>query len=371
MEVPLQKTNNYLLLAILVTVVLYFGQPVLIPLAFGALFAMLMAPLCRYLDKKTNRGLSSFICMMIVMVAILIILGVAAWQVASFVEDMPAIKERTEKFITSAQQFIQETFGVSPEKQKSFMQKQMSTAGESAGAYAGQLLGSISSATGWLVLSLIFTFLFLYNKERYESFFVKIFKNDEPAHVKSIVKKISQVSEQYLLGRTYSILIMFVLYSTGLLIIGIKNALLLAAIASLLTFIPYVGTIFGSIFPVIMALITEDSTTPAIWTAVVMVSIQALDNYFIEPYVVGGEVNLSAFATIFIIVCGGLVWGIPGTILFIPLLAIIKIICDNVESLKPYGYLIGDPDGSKPSKLKMWIQEKFQKAKKTNGKAKS
>lgn len=364
MEMQLQKANNYLLLAILVAVVLYFGQPVLIPLAFGALFAMLMAPLCRIMDKKMSRGLSSFICMMIVMVALLVILGVAAWQVASFVDDMPAIKERTEKFITSAQQFIQETFGVSPEKQKTIVQKQMSNVSEYAGAYAGKLLGSISSAAGWLVLSLIFTFLFLYNKERYEIFFVKIFKNNEPGHVKSIVKKISQVAEQYLLGRSYSILIMFVLYSIGLLIIGIKNALLLAAVASLLTFIPYVGTIIGSVFPVVMALVTEDSTSAAIWTAIVMVGIQAFDNYFIEPYVVGGEVNLSAFATIFIIVCGGLVWGIAGTILFIPLLAIVKIICDNVESLRPYGYLIGDPDGNKPSKLKAWIQEKIKTMKK-------
>jgi len=222
-------------------------------------------------------------------------------------------------------------------------------------------LGSISSAGGWLVLSLIFTFLFLYNKERYETFFVKVFKNDKPARVKSIVKKISQVSEQYLLGRTYSILIMFALYSIGLLIIGIKNAILLAAIASLLTFIPYVGTIIGSVFPILMALVTEDSTTAAIWTAVVMIGIQAFDNYFVEPYVVGGNVNLSAFATIFIIVCGGLVWGIAGTILFIPLLAIVKIICDNVESLKPYGYLIGDPEANKPSRIKIWLQQKFHR----------
>src|SRR5690349_22446569 len=146
MDTQLQKANIYFLLAILVTVVLYFGQPVLIPLAFGALFAMLMTPLCRYLDRKMSRGLSSFICMMIVMIALLVILGVAAWQVASFVDEMPAIKERTEKFITSAQQFIQETFGISPEKQQKFVQKQMSSFGESAGAYAGQLLGSISSA---------------------------------------------------------------------------------------------------------------------------------------------------------------------------------------------------------------------------------
>ena len=365
----LHQTNRYLWLIILVSVVLYFGQAVLIPLFLGALFAMLMAPLCRKLDKKMSRGFSGFICTTIVLVSLLIIIGVAAWQLTTLVEDLPAVKERSGKLLSEAEKFIQSRFSISPAKQESIVQRQLKSIGQSAGSYAGQMLGGLTSTVAWLVLSLLFTFLFLYNKERYESFFVKIFKNQEPAKVKLVVEKISHVSEQYLLGRSFSILILFVCYTLGLLIIGVKNALLLAAVASLLTIIPYAGTIAGSVFPVIMAIITEDSFQPAIWTGAVMIVIQAIDNYFIEPYVVGGEVNLSAMATILSIVCGGLVWGVAGTILFIPLLAIVKIICDHVESLKPYGYLMGDPDGNKPSAIKQWIQGKFGKKKsKTSGK---
>ncbi|HMG93995.1 MAG TPA: AI-2E family transporter, partial [Chryseolinea sp.] len=224
-----------------------------------------------------------------------------------------------------------------------------------------RMLGSMASTITSLVLSLLFTFLFLYNKERYESFFIRLFKEHDTSEVKSIVAKISQVSEQYLLGRTYSIVILFICYTIGLLIIGIKNALLLAAVASLLTIIPYAGTIVGSIFPVVMAIVTEDSYQPVIWTAVLMIVIQAVDNYFIEPYVVGGEVNLSAMATILTIVCGGLIWGVAGTILFIPLLGIIKILCDHVEPLKPYGFLVGDPAGNKPSKISAWVSKFFKK----------
>ncbi|HEX6891140.1 MAG TPA: AI-2E family transporter, partial [Chryseolinea sp.] len=160
---------------------------------------------------------------------------------------------------------------------------------------------------------------------------------------------------------SYSIVILFICYTIGLLIIGIKNALLLAAVASLLTIIPYAGTIVGSMFPVLMAIVTEDSYQPVIWTAILVIVIQAVDNYFIEPYVVGGEVNLSAMATIVIIVCGGLIWGIAGTILFIPLLGIIKIVCDHVEPLKPYGFLVGDPSGNKPSKIGSWISDLFKR----------
>jgi len=294
----LEQTNRYLWLLILTSVVLYFGQAVLVPLFFGALFAMLMAPLCRRLDKKMNRGVSSFICTLIVMISLLLILGVAAWQLATLVDDLPAVKERSGKLLNVGEKFIQEHFSISPEKQESIAQKQLKSIGESAGSYAGKMLGGITSTIAWLVLSLLFTFLFLFNKERYESFFVKIFKEEDPARIKSIVEKISHVSERYLLGRSFSIIILFVFYTAGLLIIGIKNALLLAAVASLLTIIPYAGTLLGSIFPILMAIITEDSFQPAIWTAILMVVIQGFDNYFIEPYVVGAEVNLGAMATI-------------------------------------------------------------------------
>jgi predicted PurR-regulated permease PerM len=357
MNYILQSTNRFLLSLVLVTIVLYFGQPILIPIFLGALFAMLMAPLCRHLDKKMNRGLSSFVCVTIVMLSLLIIVGIGAWQIASFLEDVPALKERGGKLLSAIEIFIEESFAISHEKQESILQKQLSSLGQLATSYVGMLLGSLTSTVARLVLSLLFTFLFLYTKERYELFFVKVFKKQEPSAVKSVVGKISKVAEQYLLGRTISIVILFACYAAALLIIGIKNALLLAAVASLLTIIPYAGTIVGSIFPVLMALVTEDSFQPVVWTAIVMVGIQALDNYFIEPSVIGGEVNLSALATIVSIVCGGFIWGIAGTILFIPLLAIVKIVCDHVESLKPFGFIIGDPDGNKPSKMKVWFKQ--------------
>lgn len=305
--------------------------------------------------------MSSTICTLIVMISLLIILAVGAWQVAVFVEDLPVIRERGAQMLESIKSWVYERFSIAPSKQDSVISKQLNELNKSTSSYATKMLGTLASAATTLVLALLFTFLLLYNKERYETFFVRLFKEEEPGKVKAVVAKISHVSEQYLLGRAYSILILFVCYTIGLLVIGIKNALLLAAVASLLTIIPYVGTIIGSAFPVIMALVTEDSFQPALWTAVLMITIQAIDNYFIEPYVVGGEVNLSAMATIVIIVCGGLIWGVAGTILFIPLLGIIKIICDNVEPLRPYGFLVGDPSGNKPSKISTWISELFKK----------
>src|SRR5690606_4429968 len=108
---------------------------------------------------------------------------------------------------------------------------------------------------------------------------------------------------------------------------------------------PYVGSTLGGMFPFVMALATEDSMQPALMVALSIILIQTIDNYFIEPNVVGGEVNLSALASILSIIIGGIIWGVAGMILFIPIVGIFKIICDHVESLKPIAYLIGDTNG--------------------------
>lgn len=91
------------------------------------------------------------------------------------------------------------------------------------------------------------------------------------------------------------------------------------------------------------------------------VIVQFIQSYLLEPLVVGAEVNINPLFTILIIIAGETIWGIPGMILAIPVLGIIKIICDHVEPLKPYGFLIGEDKKPKKergfvSKIKGWFK---------------
>ena len=169
------------------------------------------------------------------------------------------------------------------------------------------------------------------------------------------------VAQHYLVGRAISIITLFVLYAIALLIIGIENALLLAALAALFNIIPYLGPILAAVFPVMVALVTEDSNQPALWVFISVCVFQAIDNYFVTPYFLGGEVSLSALSTIIAMIVGGFVWGIPGMILFIPLLSIVKIIWDRIPGLEHYGQVIGD-EGERPSKnIGAWFKKVFGK----------
>lgn len=365
MKEIISRINQYLLLAILTTIVLFYGKVVLVPVLFAALLAMLMAPVCRWLDSKgLSRPLSTAVCILILLVSLLAVLGVVAAEISTFVGESEAIEKKANELLANLQGFIEETFGVAPEKQMTVVKEQVKNMGKSAGSFAGAFIGGITGTIAGLLITLVFTFLFLFNKERYESFFLKLYKDEEPAKVKTIVNKITTVAQKYLTGRVMSILTLATLYSIGLLIVGIKNAILLAGIAALLTVVPYVGSVLGGLFPFMMALVTEDSVQPALMVVVVIVAIQTIDNYFIEPNMVGGEVNLSAFASILAILVGGLIWGVAGMVLFIPMVGIIKIVCDHVEPLKPVGYVLGDPDGNRPSKVKEWVREKLHLKKK-------
>jgi predicted PurR-regulated permease PerM len=357
----LGRINQNLLFIVLLVITLYYGKVLLVPVIFGVLVAMLMAPVCRALDNRGfHRALSSAICVLILVVVIAGVSAIVIAEINSFTEDMSLLEAKGKEMLRGLQKFIQSNFKITPKEQITIAKEQVQNGTSSSGGIAGNILTALTSTIGTLILMLVYCFLFLFSKEKYESFFVRFYHEQDADKVRTIVDKISQVSQKYLTGRAMSVLILATLYSIALLIIGVENAILLAGIAAVLTIIPYVGSTLGGMFPFIMALITEDSLQPALMVAGSIILIQTIDNYFIEPNVVGGEVGLSALASIMSIIIGGVIWGVAGMILFLPMFGIFKIICDHVEELKPIGYLLGDASNGNGSKLKAWVKEKFK-----------
>jgi predicted PurR-regulated permease PerM len=67
-----------------------------------------------------------------------------------------------------------------------------------------------------------------------------------------------------------------------------------------------------------------------------------IDNHYIVPYIVASKIKINALFSVIVVLAGNALWGIPGMFLSMPLLAIIKLICDHIEPLKPWGFLLGD-----------------------------
>ncbi len=353
------RANQYLLFIVLIIVVMHYGAPFLIPIVFGGLLSMLMAPVCRKFERwGFSRASADVSCILILIVVFAGVGFIVSTQLSAFPENISEIQSRGKELLDKVQSCIQEHVGITPEKQEAIVKEQAEKTSEGSGSLPTKLLAGATSALSGMVLTLVITFLTIYNKEQFETFFLRLFQDKDAEKVKMITEQITHVSQSYLTGRAMSIMIDATLYSIGLLIVGVKNAVLLGCIAATLTVIPYVGTVLGGLMPVMMALLTQNIQT-ALWAGVVLLVIQTIDNYFIEPNVVGGEVNLSALSSILGIILGGMIWGVAGMILFLPLIAIIKIICDHVESLKPIGYMLGEPGGQKPSRVSGWLREKI------------
>lgn len=361
-KTSLSQVNRFLFCGVLIGAILWFAKAVLIPLTFSIFFAMLFASLSTRIEKAgIHRAVSALLCLLL-LVSVLAGIGLLVyWQGKILAQDADKIEERCREVISQLQGWIGSTLHLQPDKQEILIKKQLESGAGAVTKIIKGIFSSIVGLAGSAIMVLIFSFLLLYQRDKYESFFVRVFRHSPPEKTRDVLHKISKVSQQYVTGRALSILIFTVLFTTGFLIVGLKAAFLLALVASLLTIVPYVGSVVGGLFPFAVALVTEDSTNTAFGALVVVLVVQAFDNYFIEPYVIGGEVNISAFFTLLILLVGGLLWGVAGMILFLPMLAVTRIVFEAVPGLEPYAYLIGDQQSENQSKRILQKIRKFFK----------
>jgi predicted PurR-regulated permease PerM len=132
------------------------------------------------------------------------------------------------------------------------------------------------------------------------------------------------------------------LNSIALLVIGVPNAIVIGVIGGLLNVLPYIGGVLAILLPVLMSLITTNSFSPILAIVVSYTVIQFIDNNFLVPRIVSSKVQINALMSIVAVLLGNLLWGIPGMFLSIPFIAVLKIIFDRVDDLKPWGRLLGD-----------------------------
>jgi predicted PurR-regulated permease PerM len=350
---PITRINSVMLFFILLIVILHFGREFFVLITFSGFLAMLMTPVSNKLEKTgIPRVYSTLLSVMVIVIVITAFLLLISAQIAVFSEDLPKIQSKFEELVSNIQAWIENQLGISYQQQASTIKEQSKNALGNVGGFLTSIIKGTTALIGSVILVLVFLFLFLLHREKYENFVLLLYKDEKRDEAKIVINKISKIAQHYLTGRAISMTLLAILYAIGLLIIGLKNAILLSLVAAAITFVPYVGPFIGGLVPFFMAIVTGNSFTLAIEVVIVIVVTQTFQNYFIEPYVVGGSVNISPFFTILILILGGIIWGVAGIVLFLPLLGVIKIIFENAEGLQPYAYLIGDQkESSAPSKI--------------------
>jgi predicted PurR-regulated permease PerM len=120
-----------------------------------------------------------------------------------------------------------------------------------------------------------------------------------------------------------------------------------AILCGLLEIIPYIGNLTGTLLTLLVAAVNGANVTMLGSIVIVYSSVQLIQGWILEPLIVGPQVKINPFTTILALVIGELIWGIPGIFLAIPVIAMLKIVFDHIDSLRPFGLLIGEINPSK------------------------
>lgn len=366
-----QRLAFNLISVCLIAIAIIYGKSIIVPLALAILFANLLLPLVRFLsNRRFNRPLSILAPLVASMLVIATVMFLLSSQVANFVDDVPALKEKGTTVIANLQQWIDENVHMSVGKQNQYFRQGVDNLKEQAPTIVGVTFISIAEFLTYVVLIPIFTFLTLYYRRIIKEFLVGVFSNGSSRKVNEVLEESTTVAQQYLTGLLIETVIVFTLNVIGFLIIGIKYPVFLALLAAILNLIPYVGILGANILCMATTLLTSDRVSDVVWVGVVLGLVQIFDNNFGMPVIVGNKVKINALVTIIGVLIGGALCGVPGMFLAIPSLAVLKIVFDKVPGLQPWGVVLGDDDASskvaEATKTKISLLKRRHKKEKEN-----
>ncbi|CAN5741499.1 AI-2E family transporter [soil metagenome] len=355
------RFNGVLLSLLLFFGILYLGKALFIPFFLALLFAMLMTPVSNWLERHS---VPKWLAVMLCIIALLSVLAGLAYfigsQVTHLTEDLPELQERVMERVEEVRAFVERNFGITLDREN------LPESGTATNVATRVVFGVFHLVFNFGLI-LVYIYLLIFYRRRLQRFIVKVFKAEERETTRSVIQESGKVAQHYLGGIFIVCTILAILNTTALMVIGVEHAVLFGVIAGYLNFIPFIGTVLGSLLPITMALLTEDSVVPALLVAANFAFNQFLEESVLTPYFVGSKVNINPLAVVLAIIVGNLMWGVAGIVIFIPFIAIAKIIFDHVESLRPYGYVLGsseDDDNSDTTyiKLKKWFNRTFNRS---------
>ena len=333
-----------LLLLFLVFAGLHYAKDILMPLTIAGVLATLFFPFCKWMEgKKVPKGLAVLICVLILLIIIAGISVLLGWQISALANDFPMIKQKSRAIIDRIQEYILNNSNISAEEQFQIIKEEQ----PSYTNIVQMIVGSFTYILTNLLFTLVYLFCLLYYRSHIKQFILKITPTSDRKEMEQVIYNAALISQQYLVGLSKMIVCLWIMYSIGFSILGVKHALFFALLCGLLEIVPYVGNITGTLLTVFVSAGQGASVQMLGGIIVVYGIVQLIQGWLLEPLIVGHQVKINPFTTIIALVVGELVWGIPGIFLAIPIIAMIKIACDHFEPLNPYGFLIGPTESKK------------------------
>jgi predicted PurR-regulated permease PerM len=338
-----QVTNllKWLLLVLASSGLLYFGTMLFVPMLFGLLVAFVLYPSCLWLEcRRVPVSLAIGCCLTIVSLFFILLIWVMGWQLQLFKEELPEIGQKLSAVLVHIKAAFQDHSGVTIKMQDEWIHNQVLSSGAGISGMLNRILSATTSTLFMLFLVPVYAALFLYHRKVFVDFFILLMGQENEMKLRLILQQAIVTYAGFIKGMAFVYVIVGVLNSFGLAALGIRHALLFGMLTAVMTMIPYVGIILSALLPVTMAFLTKDSLWYPLAVIGVFAFVQYLEANVIFPKVVGRQVNLSTWATLVSVIAGGIIWGVAGMVLFIPVVAILKIAARHIPGWEPLYLLL-------------------------------
>ncbi len=334
---------TYFLLAIILFIYgIIAAREFLYPIAFGVLLAYLLFPVANFLEMK---GLPRILSIIIsILFALIVIAGGGLFiydQFTTLFSDFPELKRQAISNIDTYQHSLENVFGFQDDFLDQYVKQWVTGFFENI----PQNFNAIFSATTGTLLRIflmpVYIFLFLYYRTKFAYFILKVVPDDKERVTIKILRDISTVVTRYMGGVVIVVSILCLLNSFGLYLVGMKYPIIFGVISALINFIPYFGTLMGGAIPLLFAILIGETPLLAVRVLILFIIIQFIENNILTPNIVGSSLKINPFFIIFSLIVGAMIWGIPGMLVVVPFLAMLKRIFKNFDSLQPYAFLLG------------------------------
>ena len=316
---------------------------VLLPILFAGLLSVLLLPLVTRLERWNFTRIWAIIVTLLLLVAALAgLFYLFGTQLMTLRDELPKLQAKSLVYFDQIQQWASAKFGYQPMSKEELIDSSMKSVKKSAGGYLGSTLSTTATVLSVTTLIPIYIFCFLYYRDHMRQFLFRFVAPDKRTTVLHTMDNIQTVVQAYIQGLLTVIVIVSVLNAIGLLLLGVKFAIFFAVFASVLAIIPYIGIMVGSAIPALVTLVETGSPGKAAAVVGVFMTVQFLEGNFITPLITGSKVSINPMAAIIALILGGELWGTPGMILSIPLIAVLKVVFDASKATEPWGFLLGD-----------------------------
>ncbi len=345
MKFPLYFKLSAILISLsIIFVAFYFGQEIISPVLLSLLFAIILRPVVGFLIKSLH--FPHFVAVVFAIVLfVLLFLSIFYFlsiQISDMANDWGKIKSNFFYHIENFQRMIRENFNLSKREQNEIITTATNDSMASGQKIVGDTLNSFADILLNIILIPIYTFLILLYQNHFVTFLCKLVQPESHKKLRDVLYQIKIAVQSYITGLLFEMIAVSLLTTIGLYFIGCEYFILLGIITGILNLIPYIGILFAGALSIAVSLTGSTDLTIVFGVIGVNLIVQFIDNNILVPMFVNSKVQINALASIIGIIIGNVLGGITGMFLAIPIIAILKVIFDRIETLEPWGYLLGD-----------------------------